>query len=178
MLDACSCSGRAAVAKSTKRILTSSHFYSAAAEQRRDFTLPCVHPRAGRQCIALTKRKACRASLLSRWAKRVTRRRCLEQPDEHTGRRAKRKKAKEKSIDAEPRALDARGFRRRQRLLFFLSARSAAQWLGRTIWIVTRQAPRRRAPHSSPRCAPPSKRTGPSVRAGTRSRRRSTATGT
>ena len=94
MLDACSCSGRAAVAKSTKRILTSSHFYSAAAEQRRDFTLPCVHPRAGRQCIALTKRKACRASLLSRWAKRVTRRRCLEQPDEHTGRRAKRKKAR------------------------------------------------------------------------------------
>jgi len=44
LLDACSCSGRAAVAKSTKRILTSSHFYSAAAEQRRDFTLPCVHP--------------------------------------------------------------------------------------------------------------------------------------
>ena len=39
----------------------------------------------------------------------------MEQPDEHTGRRAKRKKAKEKSIDAEPRALDARGFRSRQR---------------------------------------------------------------
>ena len=51
----------------------------AAAEQRRDFALPCAHPRAGRRCIALTKRKACRASL--RWAKRVTRRRCLEQPE-------------------------------------------------------------------------------------------------
>ena len=62
MLDACSCSGRAAVAKSTKRILTSSHFYSAAAEQRRDFTLPCVHPRAARQCIALRLAASCRAA--------------------------------------------------------------------------------------------------------------------
>ena len=43
-------------------------FLQRRAEQRRVFALPCVHPRAGRQCIALTKRKACRASLL--WAKR------------------------------------------------------------------------------------------------------------
>ena len=43
--------------------------HNAAAGQRRVFALPCVHPRAGRQCIALTKRKACRASLL--WAKRI-----------------------------------------------------------------------------------------------------------
>ena len=43
--------------------------HNAAAGQRRVFALPCVHPRAGRQCIALTKRKAYRASLL--WAKRI-----------------------------------------------------------------------------------------------------------
>ena len=43
--------------------------HNAAAGQRRVFALPCVHPRAGRECIALTKRKAYRASLL--WAKRI-----------------------------------------------------------------------------------------------------------
>ena len=93
---------------SSRCVVFPTSFLQRRAEQRRVFAPPCRHPRAGRQCIALTKRKACRASLLSRWAKRVTRRRCLEQPDEHTGRRAKRKKAKEKSIDAEPRALRLR----------------------------------------------------------------------
>ena len=53
---------------SSRCVVFPTSFLQRRAEQRRVFALPCVHPRAGRQCIALTKRKACRASLL--WAKR------------------------------------------------------------------------------------------------------------
>ena len=53
---------------SSRCVVFPTSFLQRRAEQRRVFAPPCVHPRAGRQCIALTKRKACRASLL--WAKR------------------------------------------------------------------------------------------------------------
>ena len=53
---------------SSRCVVYPTSFLQRRAEQRRVFAPPCVHPRAGRQCIALTKRKACRASLL--WAKR------------------------------------------------------------------------------------------------------------
>ena len=53
---------------SSRCVVFPTSFLQRRAEQRRVFALPCVHPHAGRQCIALTKRKACRASLL--WAKR------------------------------------------------------------------------------------------------------------
>ena len=53
---------------SSRCVVFPTSFLQRRAEQRRVFALPCVQPRAGRQCIALTKRKACRASLL--WAKR------------------------------------------------------------------------------------------------------------
>ena len=53
---------------SSRCVVFPTSFLQRQAEQRRVFAPPCVHPRAGRQCIALTKRKACRASLL--WAKR------------------------------------------------------------------------------------------------------------
>ena len=52
--------------------------HNAAAGQRRVFALPCVHPRAGRQCIALTKRK--RVSCVVAVGETH---RCLEQPDDH-----------------------------------------------------------------------------------------------
>ena len=55
---------------SSRCVVFPTSFLQRRAEQRRVFALPCVHPRAGRQCIALTKRK------------RVVRRCCGRNADE------------------------------------------------------------------------------------------------